>query len=619
MAAMREKMDQKIRKKTKRKHADLGLSRIRRDMHDVGHIKSTIDSWLPQLWSSDTPITNISSGMKATEEMRDDIVDIKQRGETARDEFMRRFTTDSATETYYDPIKRQDLKLFKKVKQKKRPTIAEDESQSLTEILILYDQKKLNLKHFMSWCLFNRPWMFVKEDETSRESRKSVFRNHLQSLSPNPPSSVEPRGIGISIVDAMRVVRLIPISGLQIRTFRCWAERIARYLLAIPGKEIHVLFDNYNYTHNIPSKNRVQSSIERTINSLDQELPPVSEWSDFLRNSHNKFQLANLLADFFLNGGLPGKVVYANKESKCFYKNNLVDDPIPFPELNSNHREADQKIPMHAVYVGQSQNQIICVVADDSDIYLSLLFVCHRIPVKLYFRQGKSTDKAGITYHDVSSLAEKLGVEVCLIILCFHALTGSDFTFAFYYRSKITVFRKMLKTKDSWKLLRSLSTVHPNIEDVTRYVLYIVYNRPLREKSLGEARYNVLKTRKKDSLGKKVYPSSKSLPPDQSSLKMKILRSTFTAHCMTNCLDPNYVPLDPSSYGWSLKEGLWEPVWYEGSPLPHPDEVEENEPEVNDESDDEAIEQDQEFSSDSEYAGSCSDSDNDSDPDFDDH
>ena len=43
-------------------------------------------------------------------------------------------------------------------------------------------------------------------------------------------------------------------------------------------------------------------------------------------------------------------------------------------------------------------------------------------------------------------------------------------------------------------------------------------------------------------------------------------------------------------------------MWYEGSPLPHPDEVEENEPEVNDESDDEAIEQDQEISSDSAYA-----------------
>ena len=61
----------------------------------------------------------------------------------------------------------------------------------------------------------------------------------------------------------------------------------------------------------------------------------------------------------------------------------------------------------------------------------------------------------------------------------------------------------MLKTKDSWKLLRSLSTVHPNIEDVTRYVLYIVYNRPLREKSLGEARYNVLKPERRTHWVKK--------------------------------------------------------------------------------------------------------------------
>ena len=61
---------------------------------------------------------------------------------------------------------------------------------------------------------------------------------------------------------------------------------------------------------------------------------------------------------------------------------------------------------------------------------------------------------------------------------------------------------------------------------------------------------------------------------------------------MTDCLDLNYVPLGPSSYGLSLKVGLWEPIWYEGSLLPHPDEVEETKPEVNDESENEAIEQD---------------------------
>ena len=76
-------------------------------------------------------------------------------------------------------------------------------------------------------------------------------------------------------------------------------------------------------------------------------------------------------------------------------------------------------------------------------------------------------------------------------------------------------------------------SVDTKIEDVTRYVFYVVYNRPLKEKFLREALFNVLKTRKKYSMGKKFYPSSKCLPADQRSLMMKILPSTFTAHCIT--------------------------------------------------------------------------------------
>ena len=136
MAALREKMNRKIGKRTKRKHVELGQSRIIRDLHDVENIKNTLDSWLPQMWNPVTVITNISSGLQATQEMIDDIADVKQRGEISRDDFILRFTTDVA-ETYYDPIKRQEVKLFKSSKSKKRITISEDENQSLTEILVL--------------------------------------------------------------------------------------------------------------------------------------------------------------------------------------------------------------------------------------------------------------------------------------------------------------------------------------------------------------------------------------------------------------------------------------------------------------------------------------------------
>ena len=612
MAALREKMNQKIGKRTKMQHIELGSGRINRDINDVLNITHCLESWIPQLWNPDTPITNISSGVKATSDMKDDVIDLKERGETLRDEFIGRFTRSDSKKSYYDEIKRQEMKLFKAPKQEKKRTIADNENQSLTEILVMYDEKKLNLKYFMNWCLFDRPWMFIKEDETSRENRKSVFRNHIQSMSPIEPTSDIPPNIKTVIVDAMRIVQMVSVAGLAKRTFRCWTERFVKQLSPLPGENLHVLFDNYNYLYDIPCKNRGTSNSERAINDLDQELPPTSEWPEFLKNRENKRQLVNLLADYLLESALSHKNLYVNKEIECFNKP-IGSTKVRCPGLDSTHREADQMIPMHAVSAGGCADDTICVLADDSDIFISLLYVSHLIPSKLYFRQGKSSEKKGITYHDVHSLANNLGRNICNILPCFHTLTGSDYTFPFYYRSKITVLRNMLKVTGSHELLESMLTDTPNVEKLTEFVLRIVYNRPAKEKTLGDARYNMIKTKKKDSKGQKKFPTSKSLPPDHSSLKMKILRSTYFSHIMSRCLDANYVPLDSSLYGFRKVNDIWEPVWYEGNPLPDPREVEEanDEDEPEDDYQNELVYQqevvDEEIDdSDSEYAESCS-------------
>ena len=129
-------------------------------------------------------------------------------------------------------------------------------------------------------------------------------------------------------------------------------------------------------------------------------------------------------------------------------------------------------------------------------------------------------------------------------------LTGSDFTNSVFYRSKIKAFKKMLETPKSPKLLLSWLSDQPNIEEVTNFVLHIGYNRPHKEKSLGESRYNMLKTKRKSKKNKeKKYNTSKDLPTNQSSLKTKILRASFVTHCMSSCLNSHYAPLDSSLYG----------------------------------------------------------------------
>ena len=50
---------------------------------------------------------------------------------------------------------------------------------------------------------------------------------------------------------------------------------------------------------------------------------------------------------------------------------------------------------------------------------------------------------------------------------------------------------------------------------------------------------------------------------------------------MWNCLYFHYLPLDPSRYGSKFVENRWEPIWFEGSPLPHPDYAVDESGEVN--------------------------------------
>ena len=85
--------------------------------------------------------------------------------------------------------------------------------------------------------------------------------------------------------------------------------------------------------------------------------------------------------------------------------------PVPITELTSKHKEADQIFTYHVIYSSQ-QDYNVCIIANDSDVYILSLFVVAYCTGIIYFRQGTQTGKQGITYHNVS-LAKELGKEVC--------------------------------------------------------------------------------------------------------------------------------------------------------------------------------------------------------------
>ena len=219
------------------KHVELSPGRMERDEADVRNIKTCIDTLLQNLWKHGHPISNFASGEIATEEIINDIIDSKNRREVARNEFIQRFKKNYSKLKYDDPIKRNQLKLFEKETRKKKHSIPEDEGQSSTKFLAIFDQKKLNLRKIIDYCVTSKPWSVANEYERSRGNNKSLFRNYLQSESAASKLQKSPYNISSSIVvDTSRVVRLISIARLKQRTFKSWTDRIISYLCVTPGK-----------------------------------------------------------------------------------------------------------------------------------------------------------------------------------------------------------------------------------------------------------------------------------------------------------------------------------------------------------------------------------------------
>ena len=73
-------------------------------------------------------------------------------------------------------------------------------------------------------------------------SNKSLFRNSLQLMCPIETTLIVPADISCTIVDVMRIARLIPID-VNPPTFIEWVKSVSAYISALPGDTIHIIFD----------------------------------------------------------------------------------------------------------------------------------------------------------------------------------------------------------------------------------------------------------------------------------------------------------------------------------------------------------------------------------------
>ena len=68
------------------------------------------------------------------------------------------------------------MKHFEKKKAKNKYSIQEDEGQSFTDIFVMYNKKKIDLRKIMDYYMASKPLAILNEVEKSRNNNKFVSK-----------------------------------------------------------------------------------------------------------------------------------------------------------------------------------------------------------------------------------------------------------------------------------------------------------------------------------------------------------------------------------------------------------------------------------------------------------
>ena len=149
MCALKECLNRKIKRGKSTTHVEFEERRMLHDEMNVEIIESGLCSWVPNMWKSDHPIVNIATV--------DNIQSTKERGAKLRDAFCLRFTTDTQKETYFDKITKEPVMTFEKMKTKeKSPSVEEDEGKSFADIIMNFNEFKLDLSYLLQWPITSK-------------------------------------------------------------------------------------------------------------------------------------------------------------------------------------------------------------------------------------------------------------------------------------------------------------------------------------------------------------------------------------------------------------------------------------------------------------------------------
>ena len=532
---------------------------------------------------ADPPLKNMATGAIVPKDIKTYILERDRIGEMNHQRFIYERLdekNEDSTKSVWSLLKQVKLKSWRNLNKTVKVTTSDkkiieirEERQLMTRMFLAAQSRGLDREEAIGDHEFSAVPRSLCDSTGGLhlDKDKSVLMSTLLGMCPGS-SSTEPPVVSsdsVLLIDGMAVVNTIQ-KGL-IRSFEDFRATFIRKIKAQSHGygEVRVIFDNYWEDSPMKESTRKRRAggkppVRYDVNdrtslkniSLKAFLGHTETKKDVIR------QFCTSLLECWSSTTTICYVAYDNI-TRCSDQGLISNDM-----LTTNHDEADQLLPLHALDVikRSTTSLSIHVICRDTDVFVLLVHLkaVSETPHPITILAGTISKPKNI---NIDAVVAHIGRKKSQALLGLHCFTEGDWGGKFFGVTKVRWLGRMLDRQDDDNLIRCLSTfgdddedLHEEWENTTLETFVIrVYAPAFRESSIGKLRYFLFRT--KGTEGER-------LPPTKGALIQHIKRARVVASVNKNYQIPNPALPVFLGKGWTMSEGLLCPHMTDMLPAP---------------------------------------------------
>jgi hypothetical protein len=277
-----------------------------------------------------------------------------------------------------------------------------------------------------------------------------------------------------------------------------------------------------------------------------------------MMNSENKCRLIDIIFDFIIKEKnrclqiLRANKIILSRDGACHEVTSSAVNRLD--NLSSNQEEADTKVILHTLDALDKHDSKVHLRSPSADT--DILVLCIALiqnPERVYYDYGVGKNRKSVCLSDYQVPPDEREA-----LIGFHAVTGNDYTSAFFGKGKnkcwkimkgkqefVTAFQEM---GNGWTLSEN------SIDSFEKFVCKLYGSKKIR---VNDAHYELFQ--KKYVKENKVIDLS-LLPPCRSSLILHLNRCNYVACMWKSSAVANITYPPPSQHGWT---GEFEIHWHD--------------------------------------------------------